>query len=273
MPAMAAAPPKPVPQSPTMGGAAEPIVVEGYRHRKPLLFAAVGVLLTGVIATAVLWPDDDAPDKVAEASTAAQETTPKKVDDAAAKKADAPKPAIAEPEAAVEVEGEPAAEAEPVADEADIVAVAAEADAGARVPAAPIVDAGGSLDYAAEDPAVAQALRNQSIRALDILLISPEARVQRRRHWKVARLRHVEAAAHCDALVVDGVDGWRLPTIGELASLTTANILAKSTTYWSDTKGDTYGNTRVIWAVRNHRMHSVGANNRGARTICVRDAV
>lgn len=286
MPIMNAAPPKPNPTpTPTMGGAHEPIVVEGLGHRKPLMFAGIGVLLVGVIATAIALSGDDAPqESVADASKPSKTdaTAVEKKEDGGktqAAKKDAPKPDAAQedaadPDASVDTPAEEAPQPEPAkaAEVPDEVAVAADVEADDATPD-PGLGGGVGNRFAGEDPAIAAALRAQSIRALDILLIAPEARVQKRKNWKIARLRHAEAAAYCEDLVVAGVDGWRLPTIGELASLTTANILAKQTTYWSDTKGDTYGNTRVIWAVQSKRMLSVGANNRGARTICVRDAV
>jgi hypothetical protein len=285
LPMNAAPPTHPMP-TPMAGAPEPPIVVEGLGHRKPLLFAGAGVLLMGVILTAVLWGgDDDEPAKVAEATAAAKKDEAKPAAKTAKPAAKTAKPAKEE-EPAKQVDAaapEPAKEAEPTPspspapspspepeDEPEVVAVAAEADAVAMPTSQ---GGGGGLGDVGEDPIVAEALRSQAIRALDILLISPEARVQKRRNWKLARHRFADAARHCDELVVAGVDGWRLPNIGELRSLTTANILGRNATYWSDTKGDTYGNTRVIWAVHSHRMHSIGANSRGARTICVRDAV
>jgi hypothetical protein len=282
-PMNAAPPPHPMP-TPTMAGAPEPpIVVEGLGHRKPLLFVAAGVMLTGLILTAVFWGgDDDAPAKVAEATTAAKKDEPKPAVKAPKKEKPA-KTVAAEPGPAAAKEASPAPSASPTPapksasksapkaePKEEVIAVAAEPE-----PAIPSSMGGGEgeLGDVGEDPTIAEALRSQSIRALDILLISPEARVQKRRSWKLARHRFADAARHCDELVVAGVDGWRLPNIGELRSLTTANILGRNATYWSDTKGDTYGNTRVIWAVHSHRMHSIGATTRGARTICVRDAV
>ena len=224
----------------------------------PAIIAAAGLVLVGLV-TVIAWPSDDSDE---------EETAD----------------AVAVAEVAEEEPADPAPEAEPEDAEPDPVAAAADPSQApapaveavpepAPEPEAVVVPEEGPVEYAAtEDDRIDDALKNQSIRALDILLVSPEARVQRRKRLKTAWNRFPAADAYCAALSIEGVDGWRLPTAGELASITTANMLKRSS-YWSSTHGDSYGNTRIVWNVYRKRMRNASQRFRAARTVCVRDHV
>lgn len=117
---------------------------------------------------------------------------------------------------------------------------------------------------AAQDPAgeasperVAAALRERTIRALDILLVAPES---------TQAMPYPAAEAHCRDLHVEGLGGWRLPELGELGSLTRAEMLGPHR-YWSQTPADTFGDERMVWwAKRQRTVPAVEA----AHVVCVR---
>lgn len=207
---------------------------------------SLGVAAVGALAF-LLWPEakaDEGTHDVAVAATASQgedQATPEPDPDSEP-----------EPAAMIEAERDDAAEPSDQPSEDAALEIITEAE-----PAA------------GEAERVFGALAEQKIRALDILLLSPQAEVQKRRYSRPAKLSFDEAAQHCDDLVIDGVDGWRLPDVGELSSLTDANMLARSV-YWSSTKGDSFGNKRVVWNAARRKMASVTTRWKGARTICVR---
>jgi hypothetical protein len=125
-------------------------------------------------------------------------------------------------------------------------------------------------DDAADRDAIFAALQSQEIRALDILLIGPEATTASSRGYKtIARLPFEDARLYCEDLEIEGLRGWRLPSVGELASLSSNKMLGKGA-YWSDTEGDSFGNNRLVWSVSNKRMKPMRQEYKGARTVCVR---
>jgi prolactin regulatory element-binding protein len=104
---------------------------------------------------------------------------------------------------------------------------------------------------------VQKALRERSIRALDVLLVTRRA---------TAPMGQSAAVAHCEGLDLAGIDEWRLPEIGELASLTDAGILG-SGFYWSATAADTFGDSRMAW---NGGRRQANWRAKASAVICVR---
>jgi formylglycine-generating enzyme required for sulfatase activity len=112
---------------------------------------------------------------------------------------------------------------------------------------------------------------HRKIRALDILLVSPEA-TRKLKGRRTARALHTSwagANAFCEALEIDGIAGWRLPTAGEFRTLGTSNMLGRRI-YWSATEGDAFGTDRVVWNNLKKRMAPAPSTWKGGRVLCVR---
>lgn len=103
-------------------------------------------------------------------------------------------------------------------------------------------------------------IRSRKIRALDILLVDAK---------RTGRTSHARAEKYCSKRQVEGVGGWRLPTVGEIASLTQNGIVRRDL-YWSLTKGDTFGDKMLVWNARRQRIRPMSSRWRGARVACVR---
>lgn len=114
-------------------------------------------------------------------------------------------------------------------------------------------------------------LTAQKFRALDIVLIAPEPRkkVRKRITKSPARLSWAGANAYCEALEIGGVTGWRLPRVGELGSITRGALIADGK-FWSQTEGDTFGRTRVVWNTQTEKMGTAPVAWKGGRVVCVR---
>ena len=104
---------------------------------------------------------------------------------------------------------------------------------------------------------VQAALRARELRALDILLVVRKAS---------RPLSFADAVRHCSGLDVRGIQGWRLPDVGELASLGAAGMLTRGA-YWSQTSGDTFGDTHMAW---NGRTGQAASRVKPAVALCVR---
>ncbi len=104
---------------------------------------------------------------------------------------------------------------------------------------------------------VLEALRARSIRALDVLLVTRRA---------TAPMDQQAALTHCDGLDIAGLAQWRLPELGELASLTDAGLVGRGY-YWSGTPADTFGDGRMAW---NGGSRQASARSRSSAVICVR---
>lgn len=104
---------------------------------------------------------------------------------------------------------------------------------------------------------VEAALRARELRALDILLVVRKP---------TKPLSYADAEKHCGAIDVRGIQGWRLPDVGELASLDDAGMLARGF-YWSSTSGDTFGDTHMAW---NGRTRQAASRMKGSVALCVR---
>jgi hypothetical protein len=122
--------------------------------------------------------------------------------------------------------------------------------------------------------AVYDALANRKVRALDILLMAPEPvrTFKRRKKTYPKKMGWTDAEAYCTDLDIDGVRAWRLPTIGELSSLTKGRMMP-SGKFWSRTKGDTFGQSRVVWNSEHERMGPAPTSWKGGRVICVRTTI
>jgi hypothetical protein len=124
----------------------------------------------------------------------------------------------------------------------------------------------------ADAEAVYRALRQRKVRALDLLLVAPEPVIKRRRKTRTRRMNFGDAVTYCEGLDIDGVQGWRLPTIGELNSLTKGRLLDDAK-FWSATKADTFGQSRVVWNSRDAKMGPAPIPWKGGRVACVRPTV
>jgi len=223
---------------------------------KLLVAGVAGALALGVlVAVMVSNRDDDGPAKTDPAPTKVATDTPTKRED--------PKP---QPEASKPTTDDSAADAKPeLIAKADTTPHAADAKpADATGPAiAPNVPRG-KLPATARNTTpppprtrVQLALRQRAVRALDVLLVA-------RRQSKP--LAYDAAVQHCSTLDVQGIQGWRLPDVGELASLGEAGMLGRAM-YWSQTAGDTFGDTHMAW---NGRSNHAATRDRGAVALCVR---
>lgn len=114
-------------------------------------------------------------------------------------------------------------------------------------------------------------LVSQKFRALDIVLVSPEPRKKKgKRVYKTpAKLTWSAAKTYCEKLEIDGVAGWRLPRVGELGSLSTGELLPDGK-FWSQTEGDTFGRSRVVWNTKTEKMGLAPVKWKGGRVVCVR---
>ncbi len=130
----------------------------------------------------------------------------------------------------------------------------AEDEPPAETPQAPVVDA---IAPGQVQTRVMEALRSRKVRALDILLVAPGADTP---------MLHAEAVAHCEGLTIEGIDGWRLPTLGELTSMMEAQMLGGGY-YWSSTAADTFGDTHWSWFGRRGRPVQRSAES---LVVCVR---
>ncbi|MGH1348169.1 MAG: hypothetical protein ACRBN8_41825 [Nannocystales bacterium] len=103
---------------------------------------------------------------------------------------------------------------------------------------------------------IGHALRTRAIRALDVLLVS---NTEGPLSWEAAK-------EHCGGLELGGLSTWRLPAVGELMSLTQAQM-TKRGYYWSATPADTFGDQPLVWYAKRSRVVTRGRDN---LVLCVR---
>ncbi len=254
-------------------------------------YVAAGVAATlGLFALVAMSGDDDAEEDTKTAANDVAKDAPK--NDAPASAPAEPEPAEAEPAEATPAEPGPEpepAEAEPaIDDEAPQAAIEAEpeptpepepqvadddADEGEDEDAPAIESTLTDEELRAEQDTIYTALSDQQIRSIDILLVAPLAvevkKSKRRTRTKILKFNFEKAQTYCEELVVHGVGRWRLPTIGELVSLSKVGWLDK-TMYWSQTRADTFGSARLVWNNRSARMGPVPQRWRDGRVTCVR---
>ena len=103
---------------------------------------------------------------------------------------------------------------------------------------------------------IGHALRNRSIRSLDVLLVS---NTEGPLSWEAAK-------EHCGGLDLGGLNTWRLPEVGELMSLTRAQMTQRGY-YWTQTPADTFGDTPLVWYAKRSRVVTRSRDN---LVLCVR---
>lgn len=248
----------------------------------------VALVLIIVLAIALSGSDDPPPEEDVVASADEAASAQDEPDEKPAERADDPEP---EPEAA-DPEPEPA---EPVEDAAgDGVEDAAAEDAAPAEPAAAedepadAEDAPEEFDLegaekslahrstvdlallddsplppsAPEDrAAIAQALEEREIRSWNAFLLAGD---------DAPNLVFKDAELYCKTLSAGGISGWRLPSIGELLSLSAAKLLDRKGIFWSETPGDAFGDTRMVVNAKKGSTSAVTVGWDGARPICVR---
>lgn len=233
------------------GGSLEPVDPflarpGGARWRVALGLGVAAVMVAGLV---MAFGGDD--DDEGEATTVA----------AATGKEEGPEPAAAKAERATD--DEPAAERAAAPEEPT-----PPEDADAE-PSPELDDDEADADPLDDDAAVHAALMKRKIRALDILLVSPEATRKVRRRTRVAHMDWASAQAHCEQLDIAGVKGWRLPSAGEFRTLSTSNMLQRRS-YWSVTEADAFGSDRVVWNNLKKEMAPAPGGWKGGRVLCVR---
>ena len=107
---------------------------------------------------------------------------------------------------------------------------------------------------------VGEALRSREVLALDVLLVAAKPG---------GPFDYAGAQGHCDGLQVAGLDGWRLPDIGEVMSLAAAGMTGAGY-YWSSTKADTFGDKHLVWYGKRARVLERAEPN---FVMCVRGSV
>ncbi len=109
--------------------------------------------------------------------------------------------------------------------------------------------------------AVVNALEARRVRALDVLLMATDTSKPS---------DFVSASSYCQQLDIDGLQGWRLPAVGELSSLSKANMIGRRGYFWSSTAADTFGDDHLAWNVRRGYAES---RDKDATAVCVRGGV
>ncbi|MEM6290706.1 MAG: hypothetical protein AAGA54_05550, partial [Myxococcota bacterium] len=220
------------------------------------------------------------------------ESTPETAETpAAVEESETPEPEVdAEPEA----EPEPAAEDEPEADPADAEpepAAVAQDEAPEEDPKAEVDEQLAALaaidtdaaekslahrsvvdpallderpldaDAREQNAAIAQALNDRELRSWNVFLLAGD---------DAPSMAFGDAETFCKTLSVGDVTGWRLPSVGELLSLSGAKMLDRKAVFWSETPGDAFGDTRIVVNAKKGSTSSVKTDWDGARPICVR---
>lgn len=103
---------------------------------------------------------------------------------------------------------------------------------------------------------IGHALRTRAVRGLDVLLVS---NTEGPLSWEAAK-------EHCGGLELAGLETWRLPEVGELMSLTAAQMTQRGY-YWSSTPADTFGDSPLVWYSNRNRVVTRGRDN---LVLCVR---
>ncbi len=167
-----------------------------------------------------------------------------------AKAEDEPEPAVAEDEP------EPVAEPEPDLEGAEKALAHRSSVDLALLDESPLPPA------APEDrAAIALALEEREIRSWNAFLLAGD---------DAGEMNFEAAESFCRSLSAGGISGWRLPSIGELLSLSGAKMLDRKGIFWSETPGDAFGDTRIVVNAKKGSTSPVTVGWDGARPICIR---
>ncbi len=109
-----------------------------------------------------------------------------------------------------------------------------------------------------DDAGIVAALARGTLRSYNALLLS---------HSDSRAITFAAARRVCEEMVVDNVRGFRLPTIGELRSLSEAKLLEPGY-HWSGTAADIHGHAHLSYEHGNRRMTGSRARS---QVLCVRD--
>ncbi|MCR9163326.1 MAG: hypothetical protein ACE37F_34880 [Nannocystaceae bacterium] len=257
------------------------------------LFVGGGVALVLIIVLAIALSGSDDPQPADDVVAAAEEAAPAEdAPPASPSPVDANADADADPQQA-DAEEAPAAKQTPPTEEAaaaapEEAAAAAPEEAAAAAPeeaaaaepetfdlegAEKALSHRSTVDLALLDDAplppsapenraaIAQALEEREIRSWNAFLIAGD---------DAPNLVFKDAETFCKTLSAGGISGWRLPSIGELLSLSGAKLLDRKGVFWSETPGDAFGDTRMVVNAKKGSTASVTVGWDGARPICVR---
>lgn len=136
--------------------------------------------------------------------------------------------------------------------------------------AAPVVDPEPEPELVLEDSepatvdvhaAIMAGLRSRELRAYDGLVFTAQPLMH--------EVHYVRASAYCRNYEMSGLDDWRLPTAGELASLAQVADFGRRDRVWSSTSG-AHGKV-LTYDVRKDELVMKERTWRHGRVICVRD--
>lgn len=243
-------PPPPATTRPEVAAPSAPLVPVPARRGNARWISAAVVSVVGLalVGALVMRPGDDSGS--AEPSTRAAalaETTPPPapVADVTPRPAPQPPAPLADPKPA-----EPAVDPTP-ADPKPTRATPPAIDPPASRNRPPVASA------SVPSTRVQAALRARTIRALDILLVARKV---------AGPMSFAKASTHCADLDVGGIGHWRLPELGELASLSDAGMIGDGT-FWSRTSADTFGDSHMAWSAR---ARQAAQRFKAAAVLCVR---
>lgn len=111
-----------------------------------------------------------------------------------------------------------------------------------------------------ETKLIDRALSARKLRAFDMLIVDP----RRSRRGTFAK-----ANAHCAEKHAYGITGWRLPTVGEIATLVSSGIVGRDR-YWSVTDADLIGARKLVFDGKKRRIRDFSTAYSGALGICIR---
>lgn len=109
--------------------------------------------------------------------------------------------------------------------------------------------------------AIAQALEGREIRSWNAFLIAGD---------DAPNMTFGDAETFCKTLSAGELSGWRLPSVGELLSLSGAKLLDRKGVFLSETPGDAFGDTRIVVSAKKGSTSAVTVGWDGARPVCVR---
>ncbi|MGH1346564.1 MAG: hypothetical protein ACRBN8_33675 [Nannocystales bacterium] len=236
----------------------------------PRLVVGGGLALVLIIALVIAFSgsDDPAPSPANATADADAEVVAVHEDDSAgeatpqdAAASDVRAPSEPEPAKPAEPEPEPASESESESEPEPAEGTRRPLAHRSKVDPALLGDAVLSPTAPEERAAIAQALEEREVRSWNAFLIAGD---------DAPSMTFSDAETFCKTLSAGGISGWRLPSVGELLSITGAKLLDRKGVFWSETPGDAYGDTRLVVNAKKGSTSAVTVGWDGARPVCVR---